>query len=145
MVNFSVDDVVREPRTWVTAKVIEPDRARRFIRRLDGLGYEYKVLPENRQLRILVRDRCLNDVLEWFDDLSNARTQPVKKLDSIDSRAAVGLIIALPAGMLVGSVFSQLVGIPSPISQAVSGYCGLTAAVVVYTIISSRGGNRVNP
>lgn len=133
-----------ERRSWVTAKVVEPNRARRFIRRLDALGYEYQVLHENHQLRILVREQCLNDVLEWFDDLSNAQAPPVKNLNSVDSRAAVGLLIALPAGMLVGSVFSKLIGIPSPFSLTISGYCGFAVAVIIYVFISSGRGNQVS-
>jgi hypothetical protein len=128
-----------ERRTWVTAKVIEPQRARRFIRRLDALGYEYQVILESRHLKILVRDRCLNEVLEWFGDLSNSPTLPAK--NAIDSQAAVVLLIALPAGMLVGSLFSKLVGIPSPFSQSISGYCGFAVALAAYVIIASRRRN----
>jgi hypothetical protein len=131
----------REPRNWVTAKVIDSHRARRFINRLDSLGYEYQVVLENRHLRILVREQSLDEVLGWFGDLSQPKNFRARQSD-LNSRAAVSLLIAIPAGMLVGSVFSKLVGIPGPFSHTISGYCGFAAAILVYGFVASRS-NRV--
>lgn len=130
-------------RTWATVKVIEPFLARRFIRRLDALGFEYQVILENRHLRILVRDKCLNEVMEWFRDLSDSRTLK-EKANTNKSHSTVGLLIALPTGMLVGSVFSKLVGIPSPFAQSISGYFGFAAALTAYVIIASRTSHSSN-
>jgi len=56
---------------WVTAKVVAPADAKRFINRLEFLGFDYKVETDNREVRIFVRGDRLNETLDWFTELSH--------------------------------------------------------------------------
>jgi hypothetical protein len=121
---------------WVTAKIIEPNRAHRFVNRLDVLGFDYQVVQENRHLRILVRRQTLDEVLDWFEELSCSRQEP-PIARRIANRVGVRLLVAIPSGILCGAVVSHCLGIANPASYAVSGYFGL-AAIALALGIGSR-------
>ena len=65
---------------WVTAKVIENRRAKRFINRLDVLGFEYLIQHDNHDLRILVRSDQLEEALGWFEELARPVSEQEKTL-----------------------------------------------------------------
>ncbi len=120
---------------WVTAKVIDSKRARRFINRLDVLGYDYKVVPQNHDLRILVRRQTLEEVLGWIKELSY-RPQ-MRHSSRALNHSGIYLLIAIPIGILAGSVGARLLGIQSPASYAIAGYAGLAASGLAF-LASSR-------
>lgn len=111
---------------WVTAKVIENRRAKRFINRLDVLGFEYLIQHDNHDLRILVRSDQLEEALGWFEELA----RPVSRArENIGARSSAWLLQALPIGMLAGSIFSSLIGLDGSSSTAISAICGVMAAI----------------
>ena len=112
---------------WVTAKLVSPIDARRYVNRLDSLGYDYIVHQDNRDLRILVRPHVLHEVLEWIADIGNGDANLKRGTRPQSNRK---LLVAIPIGLFVGSVFSNLLSFESSISIAVSGLFGILAAIV---------------
>ena len=83
---------------WVTAKVIENRRAKRFINRLDVLGFEYLIQHDNHDLRILVRSDQLEEALGWFEELARPRFTSKRK----HWRTIIGLVAAGASDWHVG-------------------------------------------
>ncbi len=115
---------------WLTAKVGDPGLVRRCLGRLDADGFEYQVVLDNRQLRILVRRTDLEAVLDLLSDLSTESYRPPVANKS-DSSQSVRLLFAIPLGAAMGSTSSALLGNSVYNGVTVSAICAGVAAIVV--------------
>ncbi len=120
---------------WQTARVADPGLVRRCLGRLDADGFEYQVVLDNRQLRILVRQPDLEEVLDLLSDLSTESYRP-PVADKIDSNQSVRLLFAIPLGAAIGSISSALLGSSVHNGVTVSAICAGVAALLA--VLSSN-------
>ena len=113
------------------------------------LGFEYLIQHDNHDLRILVRSDQLEEALGWFEELA----RPVSRArENIGARSSAWLLLALPIGMLAGSIFSSLIGwlgwfiVDSNFCDLRSdgGYCsGFAARLVLRSLRDRRIGAKI--
>ena len=117
---------------WVTAKLTDRIQARKLINRLECLRYDFQVVAESDQFRILVDKNQIEEVMHCLQDQvrKNMRT------------AAVGgwrkILLFMLLGMFAGSLFCEFAGIPAPASQAISGFAGFVAMVTAHNRLAGQ-------
>lgn len=116
-------------REWLTAKVADPRLVRRCLGRLDANGYEYRVVFDDRQLRILVRRVDLDEVLQLLADLSSGSFH-VRGSRQWNQGRHLRLLVAIPLGAAIGSILSALVGVPVQNGTTISAICACLAAFI---------------
>jgi hypothetical protein len=122
---------VLQTRSWVTAKVIEPNRVKPFVNRLEFLGFEYKLESDNREVRIYVKEDRLEETLDWFVPLSHQLPhQPTVNAATQNKSLALALLVSIPLGMLAGSAFGICIGMPGELMLATSSFGGLIGVVI---------------
>ncbi|MFK7769793.1 MAG: hypothetical protein AB8B55_21475 [Mariniblastus sp.] len=129
----TMSEIGHDGRVWATARIVEGRDAKRYINRLDVMGFEYCVQQENRHLRILVPHDQLEEILGWFGDLGQAKPQEKNSFDKLN----ILLLMLIPGGMFAGSLFARLTGIGGAYSIMLSAFGGVMA-VGVAAIIFAR-------
>jgi hypothetical protein len=124
---LSTNDAI--DREWLTAKVADPHVVRRCLGRLDVNGYEYRVVFDDRQLRILVRRIVLDEVLQLLADLSSGSFH-VRGSRRCNQGRHLRLLAAIPLGAAIGSTLSALLGVPVENGTTISAICACLAAFI---------------
>jgi hypothetical protein len=112
-------------REWLTAKIADPCLVRRCLGRLDAKGFEYLVVCEDRQLRVLVRRARLDDAIELLADLSYGAYHGHC---ARQSGQYVRLLAAIPIGAAIGSALSAVFDVPVQNGTTISATCACLAA-----------------
>ena len=119
---------------WRTARLVKPTYARPIINRLDAYDFEYKVLWSDRELRILVPQNDLEEVLLMlsdFDPASMKDNEDAKRREVLSHR----LLIAIPIGALAGTLISMALNAASPTWACVgAGVACLVASLIPFKI-----------
>jgi hypothetical protein len=124
---------------WLTAKVADPIMVRRCIGRLDLQGYEYRVVPDDRQLRILVRREQLDRVLELLGD-STVGMGGVRQIQDFNNHLPVRLLVSIPIGAAFGSIVAAQFETPPTFISFASAICACIAAWLSVAIMQRRDG-----
>ncbi len=112
-------------REWLTAKIADPCLVRRCLGRLDVKGFEYRVVCDDRQLRVLVRRASLYEAIELLADLSNGANHV---FGGRQSSQYVRLLAAIPIGAVIGSALSASLEVPVQNGTTISAICACLAA-----------------
>ena len=129
-------------REWLTAKIANPWTVKRCLGRLDSHGFEYRVVVDERQLRIIVRRFDLEEVLELLADLS-PNAAKVGNARSSSYRQSVRMLAAIPLGAVLGSILGVPLGMPVENATIISalGAC-LAAFIATFCRLPAQKQNR---
>ena len=101
-----------------------------YVCRLNALGYDYRAVLDERHIRVLVRRREIDEILEWFADLElNAKSR--SRPSAFPRRRQLRLLVAIPLGGGLGSLVANLLGHADPTFAALSAICASVLALLL--------------
>lgn len=115
---------------WASAAIVSPEAAPSIIQTLDYLRIEYLVGMERGQVHIQVPAHQLDEVIPWIRSPQPAQDPLDAKLAKLPRTAAYSLFIAMPIGILTGSIIAKRNGVPVDEATLVSSLGGLIGGLV---------------